>query len=276
MPFIQLWTDDRNRRRYCESAVPLLLCLTIATGWPSRAVAEADGPDFWRIENVAEHDSLNIRMGPGTQFPVIGAFAPDARGLQAITCVPLYTIAQYQALSQQERSRLPPRWCLVFGRDGQKGWVAQRFLAEDVTSTGREDTDGASVAASEPPAGVSRREQQAVDLVTDLYALGGASARGGNPLVDRPQRFFFADVARNLRSGRVGADPLYGTQDADISDLRIGLDPNYPSMRGMIIVVARFRNFGQQQSALLRLRADPQQDGALRIFSIEHEGWSFP
>ena len=76
--------------RSCGAAAALLLA-SHGGAW-----ADADGPDAWRVVDVAGGDVLNVRMWPGTEYPVIDHFAPDARGLQQVTCVPLLKAEYYQ------------------------------------------------------------------------------------------------------------------------------------------------------------------------------------
>lgn len=99
---------------------------------PVSAEIDGHGPDAWQVTGVAADDVLNMRMGPGTEYPVIDRLAPDARGLQQVTCVPLLIQPYAGAISEAERAKLPQRWCLMRSADlAQSGWVAQRFLAED-------------------------------------------------------------------------------------------------------------------------------------------------
>lgn len=108
------------------------LFLLLMLAGPVMAEIDGHGPDAWRVSRVAADDVLNMRMGPGTNYPVIDRLAPDARGLQQITCVPLLIQPYFSALSDAERAALPQRWCLMRSADlTQSGWVAQRFLAED-------------------------------------------------------------------------------------------------------------------------------------------------
>ncbi|MFO7758360.1 MAG: hypothetical protein R6V26_07765 [Roseovarius sp.] len=44
-------------------------------------LADADGPDARRVVDVAPDDSLNARMGPGSDYSVIGTFDHDAGDL---------------------------------------------------------------------------------------------------------------------------------------------------------------------------------------------------
>jgi uncharacterized protein YraI len=43
---------------------------------PTLAMAEADGPDAWRVSGVANWDTLSVRMGPGTKYAKIGELPP--------------------------------------------------------------------------------------------------------------------------------------------------------------------------------------------------------
>lgn len=228
------------------------------------AWAEADGPDAWRVIDVAADDALNVRMGPGAGYPVIGKFAHDARGLRQITCVPLLTTDRYFEMNEAERNALPPRWCLMQGPEMRiKGWVAQRYLAED---TGEHATR-----ASDPLDVVVAAERLVERLYREhLRALSGSFTSPLHP--SRAGDFFAAPLAASIASEGLQADPLFDAQDADISGLQIALDPEQPMLRGMITVNADFRNFGYQRRAVVRLRVER---AAPRIIRIEHEGWSF-
>lgn len=111
----------------------LLLALVLAACPLVPAHATADGPDAWRVQGVAAGDVLNVRVGPGTQYFVIDALPPDARGVQVAHCVPTVTQAQFFALApaQQQALNTYQPWCLVSWNGAQRGWVSRRFLTED-------------------------------------------------------------------------------------------------------------------------------------------------
>jgi hypothetical protein len=234
---------------------------TLTTAGPG--LADADGPDAWRVVDVAPDDALNARMGPGTRYKVIGAFAHDARGLVQITCVPLRSGGIYWQLTAAERAALPPRWCLMQSPDySLKGWVAQRYLAEDSTMPAAgQGVDSPTIAA-------------ALELVERLYRDHARALRDGavtSPLnPSRARDFLVAPLAAKLAQRSFGADPLFDAQDTDISDLRISPDPDQPVLRGMITVNVDFRNFGRWHRSVLRLR---HQNGAPRVIRIEHPEW---
>ena len=251
-----------------------IACATLAA--PLRAEIDGHGPDAWRVTGVAADDVLNMRMGPGTRYLVIDSLPPNARGLQQVTCVPLLIPSIYHKLTEAQRNALPQRWCLMRTGDFAKaGWVAQRFLMEDVDLP----TDRTTVERSEIPVHQSGDAMidAAARLVGDLYAAfegqSGAAQNPFNPM--QATQFFFAGITPDLAGH--GADVLYDAQDFQGRITRIAADPDQPMLRGMITINVDFINFGQADRAVFRLRADTAQSGApVRIFRVEHDGWSFP
>ncbi len=111
----------------------LSLVVTILALLAPAAHATADGPDAWRVHNVASYDVLNVRVGPGTNYFQIDALPHNARGVQIEYCVPTVTQQQFFALTQAQQQQLNnyPTWCLIFWNGVQRGWVNRRFLTED-------------------------------------------------------------------------------------------------------------------------------------------------
>ena len=141
-----------------------------------------------------------------------------------------------------------------FGRIGRNFLRAALEQQADIQIVGVNDlTDNATLAIED--AGGN----------TGLYRLQGA------------RRYFHLEVARALVSGQAGADPIYGAQDFDGHCEEPRRDADRPMFRGMITVHVDCVNFGRPQRATYSLRADPDQAGApVRIFRIDHDGWSFP
>jgi uncharacterized protein YraI len=253
-----------------KSVSATILLSLFAAGAPVQATAQFDGhgPDAWQVTGVAGDDWLNVRMGPGSDYAIIGSFPARATGLALNTCVPFMSERQGVMLSNAERNLLdlPPRWCLV--SDGQThGWAAARFLQE----------------AQEPAEQDRSRDRMIADavlLVERLYAHHKQAMRGDalDPLgASRATDFFMADIAYDLSQRTWQANPLYDAQDIDITDFRVTPDPNRPMFRGMITVRAEFSNFGQPETVIFNLRADPAQHGApVRIMRIDHGGWRIP
>lgn len=231
------------------------------------ATAEIDGhgPDAWAVTGVAADDVLNMRMEPGTQYLVIDGPAHNARGLRLITCVPLLIPQIYQRLTEAQRTSLPQRWCPMQSADYSKaGWVAQRFLKEDVGA--------AAVQPGGPGASVPQAQtigdpliDGAARLVRDLYAdFSAVTGQDGNPFaVSNAQRYFFVDLAPEL--GSRGSDLLYGAQGFQGTITRIAPDSQTPMLRGMIIVNVDYINFGEAGRApfdCARIRSNKERQSA--------------
>lgn len=257
-------------RRFLTSLA--VACVGMLPAAPVHAEIDGHGPDAWRVTGVAADDVLNMRMGPGTSYLVIDSLPPDARGLEQITCVPLLLPSIYQRLSEEQRNSLPQRWCLMRTDDYIKaGWVAQRFLEPD---WGQAEADAGSVVFHNTG---DEMIDGAALLVEDLYtAFEAQSNAAENPFGPTlAPHYFFASMVPDL-AGR-GGDVLYDAQDFQGEISRITPDPDQPILRGMITINVDFTNFGQPKRAAFSLRADPDQPGApVRIFRIEHDGWSFP
>ncbi len=255
----------------------IVIAAALMLAAPAMAEIDGHGPDAWRVTGVASDDTLNMRMGPGTGYPVIDRLPPDARGLRLVTCVPLLIQPYYSALTEAQRAALPPRWCLMQSADlAQAGWVAQRFLTEDSGEAVQRGTDAGTTVAA-PGATGDALIDGAQSLVQRLYtAFAASQSQADNPFAPaNAANYFFADLVPAL-SGH-GADLLYDAQDFQGSVTRIIPDPEQPMFRGMIAIRAEFTNFGLRKRALFRLRADTDQPGApFRIFAVEHDEWSFP
>ncbi|MHA6688901.1 SH3 domain-containing protein [Devosia sp. A449] len=251
----------------------------------AHAEIDGHGPDSWRVTNVRVGEVLNARMGPGTNYPVIETFADYERGLQQITCVPFYTAAHFMAMSETEIASLPQRWCLMRDAAMRKaGWVAQHYITPDnaETLTVTPATAPAAPPATEPYAPDPNIDpvDQATDLVREIYERQFQSENSNLPSAFDPSvshHYFTNDIVAWLASGDIGAHPLYGAQDFDGAIGEPTPDPDQPMFRGMITINVDFTNFGQPQRAVFYLRADTERARApLRVFRIEHDGWSLP
>ncbi len=108
----------------------LVLWLVVLTA--ANALAEADGPDHWKVVGVAAGDVLNIRQEPSGKSAKIGEIPPNGTCVKNIKCVGGLTFEEFTTLSEAEKNKIKkerPRWCYIEYK-GLKGWVAGRYLRE--------------------------------------------------------------------------------------------------------------------------------------------------
>lgn len=110
--------------------IAALLALAMLAALAAVVLAEADGPDFYRVSGVAADDVLNVRAGPSAKDPIVGTVPPNADGLRNLGCTGGLTFTEWEKASASEREAARRRrWCRIEYR-GVVGWVAGRFLAE--------------------------------------------------------------------------------------------------------------------------------------------------
>lgn len=106
------------------------LMLLIAA-WAPTALAEADGPDYYAVNNVAAVDVLNLRAGPSARADKIGEIPHDARHLRSLGCQGMPSFAEWEKMTPEQRVQSSKRyWCKI-EYQGVEGWVAGRYLRED-------------------------------------------------------------------------------------------------------------------------------------------------
>lgn len=107
------------------------LALSFLVISPSALLADADGPDFFRVTGLAANDVIDIRSGPTALADKIGKIPHDASGIRNLGCEGGMSYAEWEtATTAQRDAAMTRRWCRV-SFDGVQGWVAARFLAED-------------------------------------------------------------------------------------------------------------------------------------------------
>lgn len=117
-----------NGKRFLCSLALLLLPLA----WSFAACAEADGPDFYRINGVAAGDTLVIRSAANPRATKLGNIPPDGACIRNLGCKGGLSLQEFTSLSpaeQKRRLKRNPRWCKV-EYQGVTGWVAGRYLTE--------------------------------------------------------------------------------------------------------------------------------------------------
>jgi uncharacterized protein YraI len=126
---MKVQSEPRPILIHAALALLVIACLVARSG---QALAEADGPDYYRVVNVAQNDVLNIRSQPTAKAPKIGEIPAGADCVRNLGCRGGLTLHEFSTLSEAqkaERLRQNPRWCQVEYR-GISGWVAGRYLAE--------------------------------------------------------------------------------------------------------------------------------------------------
>jgi len=92
------------------------------------SLLKAGGPLYWRIANVEEGSTINVRSGPSTDFQILGVIAADTKDIKNEGCSPMFTAFDWQNFSDEEAAlALNMRWCRVSFRD-LNGWVYGEFL----------------------------------------------------------------------------------------------------------------------------------------------------
>ena len=107
----------------------ILLLLTIVTGL---ALADADGPDYFKVNGVASNDVLNIRNKAGSDAKKVGEIPAGVDCVKNLGCKGGLTMSEFTDFSKDEQAailRKRPRWCHV-EYQGIKGWVSARYLIE--------------------------------------------------------------------------------------------------------------------------------------------------
>ena len=106
-----------------------LILLVIASGL---ALADADGPDYFKVNGVASNNVLNMRSKADPNAKKVGGVPPGANCVKNLGCKGGLSMSEFTDLSKKEQAtilRKRPRWCYVEYR-GIKGWVSARYLAE--------------------------------------------------------------------------------------------------------------------------------------------------
>jgi len=119
-------------------------------------------------------------------------------------------------------------------------------------------------------------ERSPLQVVEALYVAQEQAFREGSaPLLMhevQAAEFFFNDKARVLNGVNMGYDPLYQGQDAEITEIAIKLNTDFPKMAGTAVVDVAFRNFGELVEMKFVLHRELGDDNAWQVFDIEFDG----
>lgn len=104
--------------------VLLLLGLSFYT---SVSIANADGPDFFR---VSSENSIQMFEKMQTNSKLVLLVPPDTNGIKNLGCTGGATLQAWQKMTEQEREASKNKaWCNV-GVQGKTGWVLSKYLSE--------------------------------------------------------------------------------------------------------------------------------------------------
>lgn len=107
-----------------------LAVAVLMTTFPAAVLAEADGPDFFRVTGVMTNDVLNIREASSASSRKVGEIPHDGDGIRNLGCEGGLTYARWSDATKAEREAAAKRrWCRI-SYNGAEGWAAGRFLAE--------------------------------------------------------------------------------------------------------------------------------------------------
>lgn len=113
----------------------VLHALAVGVLWSAASdlsFGEADGPDYWRVVGVRPGSVLNVRERPEPDSRKIGTLPHDATHLQNLGCQGEPSLEEWTAMSVKARlDAKTARWCKI-RHDGRDGWVAGRYLSEDL------------------------------------------------------------------------------------------------------------------------------------------------
>jgi heat shock protein HslJ len=149
---------------------------------PAAALAEADGPDFFRVTGVAADDVLNIRDAANARASKIGEIPHDANGIRSLGCEGGLSFAAWEKATEAEReAAAKQRWCKV-EYSGVSGWVAARFLTEGSAPATETDEPG---------------------FAWHLVGVGDGAAIGEGQIVFLPDGAVFGSTGCNRFNGNV-------------------------------------------------------------------------
>ncbi|WP_422370864.1 vWA domain-containing protein [Hoeflea sp.] len=119
---------------------------------------------------------------------------------------------------------------------------------------------------------------KANDVVRLLFAKhSDRFASGDSPLMNEAgliRRFFVDCLAVDGLQGQLQFDPIFGAQDADVSDLRVFPDPQMPIFRGAAQIRLEFSNFGAPRAFVYTLVRASNGEWQISDIYSEDDGWS--
>lgn len=108
----------------------LLVGLLVAIANASAAKADASGPDYFVVVNVAVGESLTARTMPNERAGPVGTLPAGTDGVRNLGCKGGLSYATWLKATPSERDAAADRrWCRISWK-AIEGWVPGRYLAE--------------------------------------------------------------------------------------------------------------------------------------------------
>lgn len=129
-----------------------LFAAAALAGLTSLALAQAQGPEYFRVMGLQKDDNVNIRSQPSADSKIAGKIPKNADGVRNLGCKGGLTPKQWEkASAARKKEDQRTGWCEV-EFDGVKGWVARRLLAEGTAPDLLEPPETPAAKAAEPKA----------------------------------------------------------------------------------------------------------------------------
>lgn len=175
---------------------------------PDYADGLSGGPDWWQVSGLTAGDTLNIRSGPGTANPVVGALA-NGDSARNLGC----------------RMNGETRWCRIEvpGEQPFAGWAAGRYLRE-----GPAPGSAIPAAADEASGTIPCAQAEDQPMTSCNFRVSRGEGGTASVWVTLPSG---GDRYLDFRSGQLaGSDPGLSVQQdrtGDLNRIRIGGTERY-------------------------------------------------
>lgn len=120
--------------------------------WITNAIAQGDGPDYFRITGLQKADNVNVRSKPDEDAKIVGKIPKNADGIKNLGCN-RGGLTQKQwdkASAAKKKAALRKAWCEV-EYESVKGWVLSRFLAEGTSPAAPQQPETPAAQAAPTP-----------------------------------------------------------------------------------------------------------------------------
>ncbi len=112
------------------SAFGAVLLVGAVLGVSGAAVADSDGPDFYRVTGLYPGAALTIHAGPGATHKVVGWVPYNGVKLANLGCKGGLNIVEWEKATPAQRvAARYRRWCKI-RYHGKTGWVNGGYLRE--------------------------------------------------------------------------------------------------------------------------------------------------